>query len=141
MTGSHAQVRTYGGWRRSRSIGLLGLGPVATLVMLGCFAALILVAAFSLQAFVYVAPPAVLAGAVSVIRAGGGPVAQLAVQRGRGAAGADLGRGHGVKRRCCHAKPRGAIENRAGKAIPGDGIGAHAVIGSPGVEALCLRGR
>ena len=81
MTGSNTQVRTYGGWRRSRSIGLLGLGPVATLVMLACFAALILLAASSLQAFVYVAPPAVLAGAVSLIRVGGVPVAQLAVQR------------------------------------------------------------
>ena len=50
MTADHAPVRTYGGWRRSRGIGLLGLGPAATFVLLGCFAALILIAAFSLQA-------------------------------------------------------------------------------------------
>ena len=35
MTGGNAPVRTYGGWRRSRSIGLLGLGPAATLALLG----------------------------------------------------------------------------------------------------------
>ena len=58
-----------------------GLGPAATLVMLGCFAALILVAAFSLQALLYVAPPGVLAGAAGLIRVGGVPLAQLAVQR------------------------------------------------------------
>ena len=27
MTHDHYQARTYGGWRRSRRIGLLGLGP------------------------------------------------------------------------------------------------------------------
>ena len=81
MTDGQTPVRTYGGWRRSRSIGLLGLGPVATLVMLGCFAALILVAAFSLQALLYVAPPALLAGAAALIRVGGVSLAQLAVQR------------------------------------------------------------
>src|SRR6266566_4433389 len=81
MTDGQTPVRTYGGWRRSRSIGLLGLGPAATLVMLGCFAALILVAAFSLQALLYVAPPALLAGAAALIRVGGVSLAQLAVQR------------------------------------------------------------
>jgi len=81
MTDDHVPVRTYGGWRRSRGIGLLGLGPVATLVMLGCFAALILIAAFSLKALLYVAPLAVLTGAVALIRVDGVPLAQLAVQR------------------------------------------------------------
>jgi hypothetical protein len=74
-------VRTYGGWRRSRSIGLLGLGPAATFVLLGCFATLMLIAAVSLRLLLYVAPPAVLAGAAGVIRVGGVPLAQLAVQR------------------------------------------------------------
>jgi hypothetical protein len=80
MTSDHS-VRTYGGWRRSRSIGLLGLGPGATFVLLGCFAALVLIAAFSLRLLLYVAPPALLAGAAGVIRIGGVPLAQLAVQR------------------------------------------------------------
>ncbi len=80
MTSDHP-VRTYGGWRRSRSIGLLGLGPAATFVLLGCFAALVLIAAFSLRLLLYVAPPVLLAGATGVLRVGGVPLAQLAVQR------------------------------------------------------------
>jgi hypothetical protein len=77
------QVRTYGGWRRSRSIGLLGLGPAATFALLGAFVVLALLAAFSLKAALYVAPPAVLAAATGMIRIGGVPLAQLAVQRAR----------------------------------------------------------
>jgi hypothetical protein len=76
-------VRTYGGWRRSRGIGLLGLGPTATYVLLGAFVVLVLVAAFSLRAALYVAPPVMLAGATTLIRIGGVPIAQLAVQRAR----------------------------------------------------------
>jgi hypothetical protein len=81
MTSDQTPVRTYGGWRRSRSIGLLGLGPAATFVLLGCFGALVLIAAFSIRLLLYVGPPAVLAGATGVIRVGGIPLAQLAVQR------------------------------------------------------------
>ena len=81
MTTGPTPVRTYGGWRRSRSIGLLGLGPAATLALLGSFAALILTAAFSLQTLLYVAPPVVLAWSAGVVRVGGIPIAQLAVQR------------------------------------------------------------
>ncbi|MFI5066459.1 MAG: SCO6880 family protein, partial [Streptosporangiales bacterium] len=81
MTSDHAPVRTYGGWRRSRSIGLLGLGPAATFMLLGAFAALILVAALSFRLLLYVAPPVVLAGAAGVVRIGGVPLAQLAIHR------------------------------------------------------------
>ena len=59
----HDQVRTYGGWRRSRSIGLLGLGPAATFILLGCFAALVLIAAFSLRPCSMSRRPPLLAGA------------------------------------------------------------------------------
>jgi hypothetical protein len=81
VTRDEDRVRTYGGWRRSRSIGLLGLGPVATLVLLTGFAVLVLTAAFSLRALLYVAPLALLAAAAGLARVGGVPVAQLAVQR------------------------------------------------------------
>jgi hypothetical protein len=81
VTGGDAPVRTYGGWRRSRSMGLLGLGPAATLALLGSFAILILVAAIALRALLYVAPPVVLGWSAGVIRAGGTPLAQVAVQR------------------------------------------------------------
>ena len=81
MTNDQFQARTYGGWRRSRSIGLLGLGPTATLILLGCAVALLLVAAVSLKTLIFAAPPALLAGAASLIRIGGIPIAQLGVQR------------------------------------------------------------
>jgi hypothetical protein len=81
MTHDQYQPRSYGGWRRSRSIGLLGLGPAATMILLGAAVTLLLVAAVSFKALVVVAPPALLAGAVSLVRVGGVPVAQLGVQR------------------------------------------------------------
>jgi hypothetical protein len=80
MSNDQSPVRSYGGWRRSRSIGLLGLGPVATLVLLGCFAALVLIAAFSFQALLWAAPPLVLAWSAGVIRVSGVPLGQLAVR-------------------------------------------------------------
>jgi hypothetical protein len=83
MTPGHDQVRSYGGWRRSRSIGLLGLGTAGTLILLGCFAALLLIAAVSLKALLYIGPFALIAGAASLIRAGGISLAQLAVHRAR----------------------------------------------------------
>src|SRR5215472_698969 len=83
MTGGNTRVRTYGGWRRSRSVGLLGVGPAATLGLLASFAALILVAAFSVQALLYMALPVVLGWSAGLIRVGGVPLAQLIVQRAR----------------------------------------------------------
>jgi len=74
-------ARTYGGWRRGRSIGLLGLGPAATFTMLGSLVVLLLVAAVSFRTLLYVAPPIALAGAAGLIRTGGVPLAQVAVQR------------------------------------------------------------
>lgn len=80
---NHEPVRTYGGWRRSRGIGLLGLGTAATFVLLGAFVVLVLLAAFSLKATLYLAPPIVVVGAAGMIRIGGVPIAQLIVQRVR----------------------------------------------------------
>ena len=81
MTTGNDEVRSYGGWRRSRSVGLLGLGTTGTLVLLACFAALLLLAAISLKTLLYIGPPAVVAGAAGVIRVGGIPLALLAMQR------------------------------------------------------------
>lgn len=80
MTGD-APVRTYGGWRRSRSMGLLGLGPAATLALLGSFAVLILVAAVSLRALMYVAPPIVVGWSAGMVRVGETPLALVVPQR------------------------------------------------------------
>ena len=78
---THDHARTYGGWRRSRSIGLLGLGPAATFILLGGFAALVVIAAVSLKALLYAGPPAALAATAGMVRVGGLPIAQLAIQR------------------------------------------------------------
>jgi hypothetical protein len=83
MTSGNTPVRTYGGWRRSRGVGLLGLGPAATLGLLGSFAVLIVVAAFSVEVLLYVALPVVLGWSAGLIRVGGIPLAQLMVQRAR----------------------------------------------------------
>lgn len=91
MTPGQTPVRTYGGWRRSRSIGLLGLGPAATFTMLGCLVVLLVVAAVSFRALWYVAPPMALAGGAGLIRIGGVPLAQVAVQRLRWWRGARAG--------------------------------------------------
>jgi hypothetical protein len=80
-TPDNNEVRSYGGWRRSRSIGLLGLGTAGTLVLLGCCAVLLLLAAFSLKTLLYVGPPAVLAAAAGLVRVRGVPLAQLGLQR------------------------------------------------------------
>src|SRR5215472_1693579 len=80
MSDGPTPVRTYGGWRRSRGIGLLGRGPAATMALLGSFAVLVLIAAVSFQALLYVAPPVVLAWSAAVIRVSGVPIAQLVVQ-------------------------------------------------------------
>jgi hypothetical protein len=83
MTSGNTPVRTYGGWRRSRGVGLLGLGTAATMALLGSFTVLVLVAAFSFRMLLYVAPPVVLGWATGMIRVSGVPLAQVAVQRGR----------------------------------------------------------
>ena len=81
VTQNPVPVRTYGGWRRSRSIGLLGLGPAATWVLLGCLIVLLVIAAASPRALLYAGPPPLLAGAAGLIRADGTPLAQVMVQR------------------------------------------------------------
>ncbi len=83
MSTGNDRVRTYGGWRRTRGIGLLGLGPVAMFVLLGGLIALLVVAALSLGTLLYLAPPLALVAAATLIRPGGIPLAQLAIHRVR----------------------------------------------------------
>jgi hypothetical protein len=77
----HHQIRTYGGWRRTRGIGLLGLGQAATFALLAVLILVLIIAAISLRALLYLAPPLLAAGAAGLIRPGGTPLALLAVQR------------------------------------------------------------
>ncbi|HEY1320461.1 MAG TPA: SCO6880 family protein, partial [Streptosporangiaceae bacterium] len=65
------QIRTYGGWRRRRGIGMLGLGTTGTFIALGGAVAVVLVAAILPVALPYVAVPALAAGALALVRIGG----------------------------------------------------------------------
>src|SRR6266568_8969853 len=81
MVPEQARVRDYGGWRRRRGIGLWGLGAAGTLTVLAAAVLVILVAAVDVSALMFVAPPVLIAGGLGLARAGGEPVALVAVRR------------------------------------------------------------
>jgi hypothetical protein len=83
MSTGQGPARGYGGWRRSRGIGLMGLGPAATFTVLGCLAGVLLLAAFSFRLLLCAAPALVLAGAAFLPRAGGVPLGLALVHRVR----------------------------------------------------------
>jgi len=76
-------VRTYGGWRRTRGMGLFGSGPVGTLVVLSCVVVPLLIASASLRAAVFSVPPAAVAAALVLARVSGTSVGRLAQRRAR----------------------------------------------------------
>ncbi|MEU4827081.1 SCO6880 family protein [Actinomadura sp. NPDC023710] len=76
-------IRTYGGWRRRQSIGLLGLDTTSTFIALGSAMLLVLTAATAPGLLVYLLPPALISGALSLIRVGGVPLARLVLARCR----------------------------------------------------------
>lgn len=71
---SRPAPRTYGGWRKRRPMGLFGLGPAGTVVLL-C-AALVVLGSLTLspRLGMYVAPPVAAGAGISLIRIGGMPV-------------------------------------------------------------------
>jgi len=69
------QPRTYGGWRRSRGMGLLGLGPLQTLLVLGATALLVIAGTVSVQALTVLAPPCLLVLVGVLARYDGVPLA------------------------------------------------------------------
>ncbi|MEU8124921.1 SCO6880 family protein [Spirillospora sp. NPDC049024] len=76
-------IRTYGGWRRRQGIGLLGLDTTSTFIALGTAMLLVLVAATAPRLLVYLLPPALIGGALSLIRVGGVPLARIVLARCR----------------------------------------------------------
>ncbi|GAA4941807.1 hypothetical protein GCM10023224_24980 [Streptomonospora halophila] len=60
-------LRTYGGWRRKRSIGLLGLGFIPTMILMGCLIALMLVAFVDQRYAAYLVPPLVVVFGVALV--------------------------------------------------------------------------
>lgn len=71
MTGT---PRTYGGWRKRRPLGLAGLGPAGTALLLAGAVAVLASVTVSLRAAEIVAPPVIIAAAVCLIRVSGRPL-------------------------------------------------------------------
>ncbi|MGQ0625606.1 MAG: SCO6880 family protein [Sporichthyaceae bacterium] len=72
MSTQSASVRTYGGWRRTRGIGLGGLDSRSTVVVVGSLAVVtVLVATAGVGAALVAAVPAALAGALCIWRRDG----------------------------------------------------------------------
>ncbi|WP_307800134.1 SCO6880 family protein [Actinomadura nitritigenes] len=76
-------IRTYGGWRRRRGIGLLGLDTTSTFLALGAAMVLVLVAAAAPWLLIYLLPPALIGGGLGLIRVEGVPLALLLLARCR----------------------------------------------------------
>jgi hypothetical protein len=83
MTPTDEQVRTYGGWRRSRGMGLMGLGSAQTLVVLIALTTLIISMALSTTALAIVLGPALVAIGGTVLRWDGVPLLHGVMQRVR----------------------------------------------------------
>ncbi len=82
----HAEPRTYGGWRRARSMGLFGLGFTQTMVVLAAMIALLITVSVSMAALAVVGPVCLLVIAGNVAQWDGVSAAQALTQRLRWAA-------------------------------------------------------
>lgn len=74
-------VRTYGGWRVARGMGLFGLGAASTGVVLACALTPMMLAAFSLRAGGLALVPAALVAALTMTRIGGVTIGHLVLRR------------------------------------------------------------
>ncbi|WP_055483417.1 SCO6880 family protein [Sphaerimonospora mesophila] len=92
MTSPATDIRTYGGWRRRRGLGLLGLGTTGTFVALGVVAAVVLAVSIDARTVLFTGPPTALAGVLVLVRVSGVPVAHFLVRRVRWSYG--KARGH-----------------------------------------------
>jgi hypothetical protein len=91
-TNSPAEVRTYGGWRRSRGMGLLGLGPMQTLAVLGAITVMIISASIGLDVLAVTAVPSLIVLAANFLQWDGVPIMYGIRERVRWAVGATLSR-------------------------------------------------
>ena len=83
-TNSHTSrppVRTYGGWRRARGIGLFGLGPLGTVVVLACVIAPLLLASVQLEAGAAALLPAAAVAGLAIARVDDLTLAQVLGRR------------------------------------------------------------
>ena len=91
MTSTQPEVRTYGGWRRSRGMGLFGLGPTQTFIVLAAITALIISGSISLQVMAWTAGPSIGTVAFLLVRWDGVPVSAGLTQRVRWLIGSTRG--------------------------------------------------
>ena len=80
---SQPTVRTYGGWRRSRGMGLLGLGPGQTMLVLGTVTILVIAGTVDPALLAVTAVPAVAVLGLVLIRYDGVPLGAGIAQRVR----------------------------------------------------------
>ncbi|HTM85129.1 MAG TPA: SCO6880 family protein, partial [Mycobacterium sp.] len=80
-------VRTYGGWRRSRGMGLFGLGPAQTFVVLGAITLLIVAGSISPIALAVLAVPSLATVGLIVVKWDGVPLMAGITQRVRWVSG------------------------------------------------------
>src|SRR5258705_5422506 len=83
MPPSTSAPRTYGGWRRSRGMGLMGLGPLQTLLVLAAATLLVIAATVSFTAFAVLAIPCAVVLVGVLARWDGIPLAHGLVVRAR----------------------------------------------------------
>lgn len=76
-------VRTYGGWRQTREIGLLGLGMAESLVALCAVMVPVLLASVSVRAAVWALPVSLLVLAGLLVKVKGIPVGHYVLARAR----------------------------------------------------------
>ncbi len=85
------EVRTYGGWRRSRGMGLFGLGPMQTLIVLGAITVLIISGSVSVTVMAVLAGPCLGVLALILLRWDGVPLIASIQQRARWLSGSSRG--------------------------------------------------
>ncbi|RJK95922.1 SCO6880 family protein [Vallicoccus soli] len=78
---SSIPVRTYGGWRRTRGIGLFGLGAGTSVVVMGCVVVPLIAVGFSLSAGLATAAPALVVAGLTLARWDGVPLAHVVQRR------------------------------------------------------------
>jgi hypothetical protein len=81
MSNTDEQVRTYGGWRRSRGMGLMGLGSAQTLMVLVALTTVIISLSLSRTVFAVVIGPALVLIGGTVVQWDGVPLLHGVLQR------------------------------------------------------------
>src|SRR5205807_1356323 len=77
------KVRSYGGWRRTRGIGLFGLGEAGTVVVIASVVATLAAASIDLRLLLLLGPAAAAVVFVTVVRHDGESLAEISLRRGR----------------------------------------------------------